>query len=673
MSAPTSQGAHRADPPASPPLGERGAPALWGMTRRSLAIGILIVILNNWWLSQSEMRSRQTLISGTSPFIGVVFIMFVLALLNWGVRRVWRSAALSQAELLIVYVMATISSCVGGVGAMGWFPGYLVSPFWMGFSDAKWTRFHQFLPHWVGPRSKEILTPFYEGHSTLFTAAHLKAWALPLALWGLFFFVLLLVTLCMASLVRRQWVENERLTFPIVYLPVELTRMEPGGFLANRMMWAGFAIPTVIHSLNSLNAVYLTIPTATVNRGVDIGAKLVTAPWNAVSELTIRFHPSVLGIGYLLSLDVSLSCWLFFVLTKLAQVWGAAVGLRPPQKGIPDEALVFPYVNSVAIGAWMTFAGLALYGMRGHLAQVWRRAVLGDRSVDDSNEALSYRAALLGIVAGVAFLLVFCALSGLGALMPVLALGIFFLVMLALSRIRAEAGIPASELAWINPQDFVVNLIGAKSFDQRQLTALATLGWFNRDYRTAAMPAQLEALKAGQMARMRLRPVAMAMIVASFVAIVAAMLFAVNLYYNYGAETGKTYPNFVNAGKSVWGDGLVRWLDSPKPFNATRVTAASVGGGVLILFYGLRTRFVGFPLNPAAYCFAYSYTMKYFWFDFFVAWVVKGLILRYGGMKIYRKAMPLFLGLILGEFVTSSFWTIVGAVSGHELYRTFPN
>jgi hypothetical protein len=157
------------------------------------------------------------------------------------------------------------------------------------------------------------------------------------------------------------------------------------------------------------------------------------------------------------------------------------------------------------------------------------------------------------------------------------------------------------------------------------------------------------------------------------VAIIAAMLFAVNLYYNFGAETGKTYPNYVNAGKATWSDGIVTWFDSPKGFDITRLTAASMGGLVLLVLYALRTRFVSFPLNPAAYVFAYSYTMKYFWFDFLLAWVVKGLILRYGGMKIYRRAMPLFLGLILGEFVTSSFWAIVGAFTGQQLYRTFPN
>jgi len=643
-----------------------------GVTRRSFAIGILIVILNNWWLTQSEMRSQQTLISGTSPFIGVIFIMFVLTLLNWGVRRLHRPAALAQPELLIIYVMATISSCVGGVGAIGWFPNYLAAPFWMSFTDSKWTRFFQFLPSWFGPRSKEILTPFYEGHSTLFTAAHLRAWAIPVALWGAFFLVLLFVTLCMAAILRRQWVENERLNFPIVYLPVEMTKMEPGGFMVNRFMWVGFLIPLAIHSLNSLNAIYPTLPAAMVNKGIDIGTNLKTAPWVGIGELTLRFHPSVLGIAYILSLDVSLSCWLFFVLIKLTQVGGVMLGLRPPDPGLSTDAQYFPYTSTLAVGAWLTFAALSLWAMRAHLAAVWRRGVFGDRRVDDSNEALSYRTALIGIVLGVAFLVGFCALSGMPSAIPLFVLGILLLIMIALSRIRAETGVPASELGWITPHDTLINIFGAKSFDQRQLTSLSVLTWFNKDYRTSAMPTQLEALKVGQMARMRLRPIALTMIVASVVAMAVAMPLSVNLYYHYGVGTGKTYSGFTNAGAYNW-NWLKGWLDSPTSFSVPATIAAAIGAALLMALMWLRTAFVGFPLSPAAYCFSMTHTMKFFWFDFFLAWVIKGLLLRYGGMKIYRKALPFFLGLILGEFVTASFWTIVGAVIGQELYRTFPN
>jgi hypothetical protein len=103
------------------------------------------------------------------------------------------------------------------------------------------------------------------------------------------------------------------------------------------------------------------------------------------------------------------------------------------------------------------------------------------------------------------------------------------------------------------------------------------------------------------------------------------------------------------------------------------ILAAVFGGLVLAALQWVRLTWVGFPLNPSAFAFAMTYAIDFFWLDFLLAWAIKGLILRYGGMRLYRRAMPFFLGLILGEFVTSSSWTIVGAVAGLQLYRTFPN
>ncbi len=43
-----------------------------------------------------------------------------------------------------------------------------------------------------------------------------------------------------------------------------------------------------------------------------------------------------------------------------------------------------------------------------------------------------------------------------------------------------------------------------------------------------------------------------------------------------------------------------------------------------------------------------------------IAWIAKTLILRYGGLQTYRRALPLFFGLILGESVVGCAWPIVG-------------
>ena len=46
-------------------------------------------------------------------------------------------------------------------------------------------------------------------------------------------------------------------------------------------------------------------------------------------------------------------------------------------------------------------------------------------------------------------------------------------------------------------------------------------------------------------------------------------------------------------------------------------------------------------------------------FNAFLAWLIKGLVVKYGGHGLYRAVRPFFLGMILGHFtVYGVFWTI---------------
>jgi hypothetical protein len=95
------------------------------------------------------------------------------------------------------------------------------------------------------------------------------------------------------------------------------------------------------------------------------------------------------------------------------------------------------------------------------------------------------------------------------------------------------------------------------------------------------------------------------------------------------------------------------------------------GAGVTLTLSALRARFVGFPLHPAAYALNMSFANDFFWGDMFLAWGVKSLVLRYGGIGLYRRALPLFLGLILGDYVTGSVWSLIGMAFHLDLFRTF--
>jgi len=48
---------------------------------------------------------------------------------------------------------------------------------------------------------------------------------------------------------------------------------------------------------------------------------------------------------------------------------------------------------------------------------------------------------------------------------------------------------------------------------------------------------------------------------------------------------------------------------------------------------------------------------------------LKKLILKFGGLRAHRRARPLFVGLVLGEFMMGSIWSWLGIVLEQPMYR----
>ena len=246
------------------------------------------------------------------------------------------------------------------------------------------------------------------------------------------------------------------------------------------------------------------------------------------------------------------------------------------------------------------------------------------------------------------------------------------LIQVALARLTAETAVLSPLLMWVDPQSMIATLLGTAQLSKNDLAHLATLSWFNLDYRAAALPQQLQGFVGMRRAGGPLRPFAFACLLALAVAIASAILWDMQLYHTLGASTANVNAYRINMAGSVWGR-LSGWLGQPHPPSGKALVAALVGVGITALLSFLRLRFVGFPLAPSAYVLNLTWANELFWLDVLVAWGFKAAILRYGGIRLYRSALPLFLGLILGDFVTGALWSLVGLALGVEVYRTFPN
>ncbi len=105
--------------------------------------------------------------------------------------------------------------------------------------------------------------------------------------------------------------------------------------------------------------------------------------------------------------------------------------------------------------------------------------------------------------------------------------------------------------------------------------------------------------------------------------------------------------------------------------NVPAVGAMGVGLVTTLALLFLRLRFFGFPLHPIGYAVSSSWSIHLVWLPLLLAWVFKGLALRYGGLPAYRRYLPFFLGLILGDCVMGSLWGAISLIFNIRTYNFF--
>ncbi len=635
-----------------------------GVTWRSALLALLLVPIHCYWITLFEVRWYSLDSTSLPLMITPIFILFCVVLLNMPLRR-WSSRhALEQGELLTVYIVMVISGVFASHDMIQNLFGAIGHAVWFARPENRWEElWFRYIPWHLFVKDKAALRPYYQGNSNPWTPQIMAAWIGPLLWWAIFMTALVLIFLGVNLILRRQWTQNERLTFPLVQLPIAMTAERDGlNFFRNRLMWMGFGLAFGIGTLNGLGTLYPSVPYLSMVKLYDVGRYVSEPPWSAIGGTNISMYPFAIGLGYFIPLDLSFSCWFFFVARKLWQVFGRVAGLDsgPANQG-------FPYFGEQSSGAWLTLSLVLAWGMRGYFRDTIKMARLGP-DADDPDEARRMRWAYGMILAGLAGVFAFWTSTGLSLWVMALYMGIYFLLSLTITRVRAELGTP-HEINFVRPQQIMADFIGARNLSALDLTVVNSTYWMHRGYRSHPMPAQLEAFKMAENRRININRLVWLTIAASVVSIVATYWANLHITYEAGAQ-GRAL-GFKSWVGSESFDRLTSYMLNKEPINATKLFYYGAGSLVTVGLAVMRAKFLWWPFHPAGYALAVSYALDYFWFAFFVAWVLKALLIRYGGMKMHNAFVPFFLGLILGDFVIGSVWAIVGPLLGVQAYKIY--
>ncbi|MFB3040825.1 MAG: DUF6785 family protein, partial [Candidatus Poribacteria bacterium] len=455
---------------------------------RAIFIGLLLIPPNAYWIASGEATSTTV-----SLFFNVIFILFVLLLINLSIKRILPNVALNQGELLIIYVMLSISSGIAGLDMMRVLMAVLAGPFWFASPENEWAElFWRFIPPWLTVRDRNILQGLAEGESSLYVDRIMNAWLGPMLIWSGFIFLLVFVMVCINVLVRKQWTESEKLSYPIIQLPLHLTD-DGNSLLKNRLMWIGFAVGAGIDILNGLHFLFPVVP-GIGGRLYDLHPLFTNKPWSAIGWTPVAVFPYAVGLGFFIPLDLSFSCWFFYLFWKAERILASTLGLH----NLPE----FPYIEQQTTGAYLGLFLIALWMTREHLRRVIA-AGLNPRTngIEGNDEPMSYRVALIGLIVGFGLILFFCHQLGMALWSSFLFFLIYYALSTAITRMRAELGSPVHDLHFSGPDTTLVKSLGTRMLGPSDLTMYGFFHFFNRAYRGHVMPHQLEGFKLAERTR----------------------------------------------------------------------------------------------------------------------------------------------------------------------------
>ena len=621
---------------------------------RALIIGIALIPINCYWIIKTEVVWRSLHATVLSLFFNAVFCLFILKGLSSVIEKFRPRAGLSQSELLTIYIILTNVTALFGFDMMQALIPIIAYSFWHATPENEWANlFNAHIPKWLVVHDKSVLAGYYEGNSTLYTMQNIKAWMVPMLAWSGLVFALVFTMFCINSIVRKQWIENEKLTYPVTWLPVDMADATTGLFRKN-LLWIGFAVSGGLGLMHGINFLYPAFPDIRVR--YDLLSFFTEKPWNAIGGTPLCFYPFVVGLGYFMPLDLSFSTWFFYLFWKVQAILRVVMGLKPHAG---------PHWTGESVGAWLSLCLLVLWSSRRHLKEVLKSIFTA--KAKDPDEPMSYRTAVLGIIIGMTFLVLFCYQAGMYVWVAVVFFTVYFMLSIAVTRVRAELGPPAHELHKGGPDRLMPDIIGTRRLGRGSLTVFSLFFWFTQSTRSHPMPHQLESLKIADRTGISNRGITFIIVLTTVVGSISFFWIYLHISYAHGWENMRAMMHLA------WGPfvRLEGWLNNPTQLDRGLVGGIAIGSTFTAFLMVMRVRFFWWPFHPVGYAVTGNWTMGWTWFSIFIGWLAKWIILRYGGLKVYRQALPFFIGLILGQLIVGSLWSILGTVLDMPVYGFF--
>lgn len=516
----------------------------------------------------------------------------------------------------------------------------------------------------------------------------LKDWVNPMISWSWLLALLFMGYFGFNVLMRKQWSDSERFTFPMNTLPRLLFREDeddegekvssPNKLKAwlrplfrNKMMWIGFAVMFPLVILKGLSFYYPNVPAP--NWGDMWGNPplntYVTNPLLKayLQNAWVNIIFSLLAITLLMETDMLFSIWVSFFIVQLFYLFGKSLNF--------NRFSGYPWDWSQSIGSFIAFALVAIIVARRHLWNIMKH-LLGKVTLNDSDEAVSYRTAFIMIVLSVLGLVFWGLWTQTGWVAALLFFGYMLVCGFTASKIRAEAGL-AYDMWTPYYAMLLVSALGGFAVFGGPGVMVATIasGFMGPTAFILFAPVQVEMMELGRHFKVRPRDIGWALTIGLAGALFLGGFTFLSMTYGVGGNNlqgqyfydQNWYFDKYREGELSMDRALANHqVHTPEtaPMNISKnVDAKGIAIGMVVtgILAILRSVFTWFPLHPLGYVIALTWFGRTMWLTCFVAWVIRLLVLKIGGAHSIRKGLvPFSVGMFIACITSTLIFDLIG-------------